>query len=343
MSQNAALVTVIVPNYNGARSLPLCLAAIQQQTYAPLEIMLVDDCSTDDSAAIARAAGIAVEHTAVNGGAAAARNRGASLARGEVLFFVDSDTALAPDAVANALALLATDPRIGAVCGIDEPEPLTRDSWVKEYRTLQHHYWTMDTEGEISFLLSVMFAIRADVFAQVGPFNARLRYTEEVDYGHRLTQRYLLLSTSSVHGRLDHDRKLWPLLRKLFHRGRLRIPLYAQRRRFATGYETSTRAWASVAALLGLAALPLPFLLGAAWAAGPALLLAASVACDAGMYRFVIRRRGPAFATFFTAVHFLVNLIIISSVAAGVAQWLVSASFRRTYDPAAPVAARVPG
>jgi len=43
-----------VPNYNHAQSLPLCLDAIKKQTYEPLEIVVVDDCSTDDSVSIAR-------------------------------------------------------------------------------------------------------------------------------------------------------------------------------------------------------------------------------------------------------------------------------------------------
>jgi hypothetical protein len=177
-----------------------------------------------------------------------------------------------------------------------------------------------------------MFAIRTRVFAEVGPFNPALRYTEEVDFGHRLNQRYTLLSTPAIHGQLDHDRLLWPLLRKLFHRGRLRMPLYLRKRQFAQGYETQGRAWASMAAALAVLALPLPALLGPAWLTAPVLLLAASVACDAGMYRFVYSRRGPAFVGFYASVHFLVNLVIVGSVAAGLVQCLASPRFRALYD-----------
>jgi glycosyltransferase involved in cell wall biosynthesis len=328
----APLVTVVVPNYNHADSLPLCLRAIQQQTHPSIEVVVVDDCSTDGSPKVAASLGVTVVGTPTNSGAAVARNTGAAWANGEVLFFVDPDIALAPDAVANAVAILKADRGIGAVCGIEDPEPLVPASRVQDYRALQHHYWTVDSQGEVSFLWSAMFAIRADVFAEIGPFNPRLRYTEEVDYGHRLTQRYRLHATSAVHGRLDHDRELLLLLRKLFHRGRLRVPLYARKRRFAQGYETSSRAVAAAAALLGVAALPAPLLLGPAWAAAPALPLAVSLACDAGMYRFVLQRRPTPFALFFTGVHLLVNLVIAGAVIAGFLQWLVSARFRGLYD-----------
>jgi glycosyltransferase involved in cell wall biosynthesis len=333
------LTTVIVPNYNHASSLPHCLEAIRNQTYTPLEIVVVDDASTDDSVRIAESAGVTVLRNSHNLGPAGTRNRGAEAAVGEILFFVDSDGALAPDAVANAVALLEADPQLGAVCGIDDAEPLIKDSLVEEYRALQHHYWCVASQGEVSFLFSAIFAIRANVFNEIGPFNPSLRWTEEVDYGHRLAQRYRMVSTAAVAARLDHDHQLRPLLRKLFHRVRARIPLYASKRRFAKGYETASRAYSSLAAALAVLTLPAALLIGPVWLAVPGMLLAASLACDARMYRFVLRRRGPGFTLFFAGVHFLVNLTIVAGLAAGTLQWLASSRFRRTYDPA-PVSAR---
>ncbi len=333
-----ALATVIVPNYNHAQSLPLCLAAIKQQTYSPLEVVVVDDASTDDSVRIAESAGVTVLRNERNSGPSVARNRGAEWASGEFLFFVDSDGALAPDAVANAVALLEANPDLGAVCGIDDAEPLSNDSRVEEYRALQHHYWCVASQGEVSFLFSAMCAIRAKVFHEVGPFNPRLRWTEEVDYGNRLAQNYRMVSTSAVAGKLDHDHLLSPLLRKLFHRVRARVPLYTRRRRFAQGYETPARAGSSLFAALAVVTLPLA-LLGPVWLALPALPLAGSLACDARMYRFVRSRRGLPFTLFFAGVHFLVNLTIVGGLATGVVQWLISARFRRLYD-SAPVTER---
>ncbi|MFG1879060.1 glycosyltransferase family 2 protein [Sphaerisporangium sp. NPDC049003] len=338
METRPPLVTVIVPNYNHARFLPLCLKAVQEQTYPCVEIVMVDDHSTDESVTIAESLGVDVVRTPVNSGPAVARNTGAGWASGEILFFVDSDVALAPDAVATGVALLLADPGLGAACGIEDPEPLIRSTRVEDYRSLQHHYWSIGSEGEVSFLWSAMFAIRAEVFAETGPFNPLLKHTEEVDYGHRLSRRHTVLITSAIHGRMGHDRELPALLRKLFHRGRSRVPLYASRRGFARGYETASRAWASVAALLAVVTLPLPLVLGPVAAAVPALLVAASLACDAGMYRFVFSRRCPVFGLFFVGVHFLVNLVIIGGVAAGALQWLASGRFRRLYETPAPAA-----
>jgi glycosyltransferase involved in cell wall biosynthesis len=334
----APLTTVIVPNYNYAHSLPLCLEAIRNQTYPNLEVVVVDDGSTDDSVRIAEEAGVTVLRNGGNRGPSVARNRGAEWASGEILFFVDSDGALEPDAVANAVALLEADPELAAVCGIESPEPLIPDGPVEDYRALQRHYWCIASEGEVSFVFSAMFAIRASVFRETGPFNPRLRWTEEVDYGHRLVRRHRMVSTSSVVGRFDHDDTLRTLLRKLFHRVRCRIPVYARKRGFAKGYETPARAYSMLAALLAVLTLPL-VALGPLWTTVPALLLTGSLSCDLRMFRFVLGRKGLPFTVFFAGLHFLVNVVISGAVLVGAAQWLVSPKFRALYETPEPIAA----
>ncbi|GJF31073.1 hypothetical protein KNE206_37730 [Kitasatospora sp. NE20-6] len=331
------LVSVIVPNYNYAASLGLCLRAILDQTYDRIELIVVDDGSTDNSVEIARSLGVTVLHTPRNLGVAGARNLGIARSNGEICFFVDSDVALAPDAVAHAVRLLQDDPGLGGVCGIHDPEPLIRDSLVEEYRGLQYHYWSASSAGFISFLFPASCAIRRTVLDEVGPFNERLRHTEEVDYGNRLTQRHRLLLTPLIRSRHDHDAVLVPLLRKLFRRAHARVPLYVGRRKFARGFETSSRAGGSLAALASLALLPVALLSGYALIA-VVLALGVSLGTDAGMYRFVAQRRGWIFAAYFTAVHWVVNVTIAAGALAGAAHWLGSPRFRRLYDAPVPEA-----
>lgn len=329
------LVSVIVPNYNYAASLGLCLRAILAQTYERIELIMVDDGSTDNSVEIAQSLGVTVLRTPRNLGVAGARNLGIARSNGEICFFVDSDVALEPDAVAEAVRLLKEDSSLGAVCGIHDPEPLIRDSRVEEYRGLQYHYWAASSAGLISFLFPASAAIRRSVLDEVGPFNERLRHTEEVDYGNRLTLRHGLLLTPLIRSRHDHDAVLVPLLRKLFRRGHARVPLYAQRRKFARGFETSSRAGGSLAALASLVLLPTVAL---SWYAliAVALVLGVSLASDAGMYRFVARRRGWAFTVYFTAVHWLVNVSIAAGVLTGAVHWLYSRDFRGIYGAPVP-------
>jgi len=326
------LVSVIIPNYNYARTLGLCLASVRAQTYPRIELVVVDDGSTDASVAIAQDYGADVTVTPTNIGAPAARNLGALRAHGDILFFVDSDVALAPDAVAGAVALLTGDPAVGGVCGTYDAEPLIRDSLVEDVRSLQLYAWIHGGQGDISTVYTALFAIRADVWAQIGPFDPALRHSENADYGHRLSTRYRIVLSDTIHGRHDHDDTLRVLLSKMFQRARMHIPLYLRRPDFSGGPANGLRGWATLAALGAVvSAAPAPWL-GPAAVAVPLLLFAASVAMDAGMYRMVVRRKGIAFGLYFTAVWFLVNVTVALAVLTGLVQWALSGRFRHTYD-----------
>jgi GT2 family glycosyltransferase len=323
-------VSVIIPNYNYARTLGMCLESLRAQTHQPLEIIVVDDGSTDDSVAVAESFGAQVLRTGCNLGPPGARNLGAAHARGEVLLFVDSDVALEPDATATALDILRSEPRTGAVCGTFRPEPLIRDGLIEEYRCLQLCYW-MGGEGPISTSYTAILAVSAAVFAEVGGFDASLRHTENADFGHRLGQRYQVMLTQRVKGRHDHDDTLRVLLGKFFTRARLHVPLYLRRPDFEGGLAAGGRGWGAIAALLTVATLPV-VLLGPLWALLPAILAATSVACDLGLYRYVLTQRGPGFLLFFIALHFLVNVTVAVAMGVGTLQWLTSPRFRHLYN-----------
>lgn len=334
MSDHQPLVSVIVPNYNYAKSLGLCLKAIQEQDYPSVEIVLIDDCSTDDSVAVAAALGVEAISTGTNGGVSVARNLGAAHARGEILVFVDSDVALAPDAVSQSVRLLLAEPGLGAVCGIYDPDPLIRDSRIEEYRCLQQYYALISSEGRISTVHTNTFAIRADVFAELGGFNPLLRHTEDQDFGLRLAMRYGALSSSDVVGRHDNDDTVRLVLRKVYQRIYLAMPLYLRRRGLPGGYASGPRAWASAVCLLAVATLLLPLLLGAAWAVVPLLVLGVGLACDSGLYRCVVRHKGWGFLGYFMAVNVVVNLTVAVGVLAGGLRCVVSRQFREVYDAA---------
>jgi succinoglycan biosynthesis protein ExoO len=102
-------VSVIVANYNAAPFIEACLRSILDGTLADLEVILVDDVSSDDGLAVARrvAAGdarVRVVEMATNGGPAAARNSALELARGRFVAIVDSDDLLHPDRLARLVA-----------------------------------------------------------------------------------------------------------------------------------------------------------------------------------------------------------------------------------------------
>lgn len=101
-------VSVIVNNYNYGRFLPCAIDSALAQTYQPLEVIVVDDGSTDDSHDIIARYGPRIQPVLKsNGGQASALNAGFAASHGDVILFLDADDMLFPAAVANAVTLFS--------------------------------------------------------------------------------------------------------------------------------------------------------------------------------------------------------------------------------------------
>jgi glycosyltransferase involved in cell wall biosynthesis len=106
------LVSIVIANYNYGRFLGEAIQSALDQTYPAVEVILVDDGSTDDSLEVAARYPIQV-FPRKNGGVSAARNFGAAQSRGEYILFLDSDDKYEPQTVEKLLAaLLAAPPRV---------------------------------------------------------------------------------------------------------------------------------------------------------------------------------------------------------------------------------------
>lgn len=120
------LVSIIVPVYNVEKYLRCCLDSLSGQTHKNLEIICVDDGSTDSSPIILSEAAAKDPRIRVvrqeNGGLSAARNTGLRHATAPYITFVDSDDWLEPDAIGKALAYMLGDARVDMVCYLAEIE-----------------------------------------------------------------------------------------------------------------------------------------------------------------------------------------------------------------------------
>src|SRR4030088_2082943 len=113
------MVSVLITTFNSARFLKACLESLLQQVYKPLEVIVVDNASSDGTRSLLAnvADALSVIYNDTNIGFAAAQNQAARLATGSWLLSLNPDVVLSPDFVAKAVASGDLHPKIGVVCG----------------------------------------------------------------------------------------------------------------------------------------------------------------------------------------------------------------------------------
>ena len=181
-------VSAVMPVRDGAaflrRSLPALLARVPDDL---LEVIVVDDGSTDDSAAYAASLGARVVRGPSPEGPAGARNRGVETSRGDVVFFLDADVVIHEDAVARVRQTLA-DPELVAVFGAYDDRP-TDPGFFSRFKNLQHHAVHTRSAGEATTFWTGCGAVRREAFRAVGGFDAEQfaqPSVEDIELGYRL-------------------------------------------------------------------------------------------------------------------------------------------------------------
>ena len=171
----AGLVSAIVPVFNGERFLREALDSIAAQDYAPLEMIVVDDGSTDDSALIAQRCAQAHYLFQPNQGCGPAKNTGLSAAHGEFIAFLDADDLWLPGKIRQQVEALRRAPEAGITTGrmtfFFEPG-VSRPAWVPA---------AFLTEPQPAYLPSGLL-IRRSVFDQVGIFDSTFALTNDYEW-----------------------------------------------------------------------------------------------------------------------------------------------------------------
>lgn len=163
-------VSVIIPAWNACRTMKECLTAIAAQTVQPLETVVVDDCSSDDTPMLARSMGARVICLGENSGPAAARNQGAKAALGDIVLFLDADVII-PENLVETMISHFGNASVSAVQTIYTPScPGT--GLVTQYQNFYyHHSLGRLKSGRVAVFATWCAAVRLPVFLELGGFN----------------------------------------------------------------------------------------------------------------------------------------------------------------------------
>jgi len=185
----APRISIVMPVYNAEALLDECLGAVRASAGVDYEVIVVDDSSTDRSPAIAEAHGCTVIPSGGRLGPGRARNVGARAARGDILFFIDSDVMIRPDTLTRLAAAFA-DPGLDGAMAVQAPNMRFRDACSLYKNLWMYHTYARRAGEDVPLFYTTAAAIRRTAFVDSGGFD--VNYTnpniEDTDFGQKLAR-----------------------------------------------------------------------------------------------------------------------------------------------------------
>jgi glycosyltransferase involved in cell wall biosynthesis len=309
-------ISVIIPVYNSAQHLDVCLNAVAKSTRAPDECIVVDDGSTDASVEVARRAGARVLETGGRRGPSRARNIGADAASGNLLVFLDADVAIHEGTLAGIVERFERETDLDALIGSYDDEPSSPD-FLSQYRNMQHCYVHRQACRLASTFWTGCGAVRRSVFLEHSGFDESRWAIEDIEFGYRMhaASRKMALDP----GLQVKHLKRWTfgnwLRTDIFVRAIPWTEVILKYRRMPNDLNTG---WGDRASVAGVFAIPAAAVLGGPLPA--ALLLALVLWLNRGFYAFLARKLGWWFAVRAVPVHMVYMIYSGAGFAIGVAK-----------------------
>jgi GT2 family glycosyltransferase len=291
-------ICIVIPVHNGGESFRRCLSAVSELEPPPDKIIVVADAATDGSGELAEMFGAQVIRTPTQGGPARARNLGARAAQEDVLFFVDADVLIPPDAIAQVAGIFRRDPDLAAVFGSYDDAPSERN-FLSQYKNLLHHYVHQTAAEDASTFWAGCGAIRRSIFLSLGGFDERYDRPciEDIELGYRLKRAgYAIRLCKTLQGKHLKRWGVFSLLETDFSQRALPwTELILQDRKLVNDLNLNYSSRASVMIVYGLLGTVVGAVLRPRLLLASALLALSLLVLNAPLYRFFWRKRGLFF------------------------------------------------
>jgi glycosyltransferase involved in cell wall biosynthesis len=214
-------ISIVVPVYNNEETLGACLQALRNISYPNFEIIVVNDASTDNSATIAKRYNCRFMQNTRNRGVAYSRNKGAEIAAGNMVAFIDSDIIVTPHGISQAFEQINQN-GAGAVAGLFSEQVPFRNL-CSRYKNHWVRFTHLNDRDQPVVLFGSGCLIDRELLLQVGGFdeNYRKPNVEDTEIGSRIYAKgKKIILLSEFH--LKHQKRynLWTLLKTDYERAR---------------------------------------------------------------------------------------------------------------------------
>ena len=189
-------ISIIIPVFNGSSAIKKCLNYIYASEFKEFEVILVDDCSSDDTLGVASNYPCRILKNEINKGPAFSRNKGVDAAKGELILFVDADVLIPPDLMKKISFFFDGHKDISILQCRYEDSPHYKNLFSQYKHYIFSFRGLMDSNAYVNYVHTACVAMKKNIFQKV-QFNENLRRLEDIDFGLRCAQNGYLIYVDS--------------------------------------------------------------------------------------------------------------------------------------------------
>jgi glycosyltransferase involved in cell wall biosynthesis len=242
--------------------MPDLLDSLFKQAVDDMEVLIVDDCSTDNTVEIVQKYPVRVVRMEKNGGPARARNKGVEEAAGDIIFFLDSDVIVLDGTVQEVKDYFDKNPHANCVIGLCATEPLNK-GFVPKYMAMFEYIHLLDIPGSsVSVFAPRCGAIKKELFQRVGGYDESYKGADVEDFelARRIIKEDRIYVNPKMLVRHQFVNNIQEAVKNYFKRAVMWIHLFIKNKKFdnagPTAPSNGIAALCSFFSLLSLMVLP---------------------------------------------------------------------------------------
>lgn len=310
------MISVIIALYNAEKVVGRCIESVHASVYKDYEVIVVDDCSTDNSCEVAGGFQGKLIRLDRNSGPAHARNVGVEHSKGDILFFIDSDTELDNKALGLIHETFENEKDVVAIVGLPEKRSLSK-GMAPNYNALKNHYTLAISDKYSDYFSTQVGAVRREIFYRVGGFDTSFRGAdvEDIEFGMRLPEGKTVIHKGVLVG--HHFPHFVSIAKKYFKRSIQLSRVVRKRKKMSGAHASFIRTLLILIALTSFLSTS-AVLLGPKFILVPSSLFAIFLIANIGLFSFISKEKGFFFMLISIFYEYFFSLVIGIGGIAGV-------------------------